>query len=204
MTNWYDRTVVPKLLNKEMGKEEFEAIRREVLADASGVVLEIGVGPGYNFALYRNVTKLYALEPSHELVEIARERAQGLSFPVEFLESGAEEILLPDASVDTVVSTWVMCSVGDPQKVMREIRRVLKPEGKFVFVEHGASHSAFLHAIQSLLTPITKHFTGNCHYDRKMVVLIEGAGFTISNLSHPQEKFRPLIHNYQGVATRYR
>jgi ubiquinone/menaquinone biosynthesis C-methylase UbiE len=200
MLDWYQKKVVPRLLNKEMGKEEFEAIRREVLADASGVVLEIGVGPGYNLALYTNVTKLYALEPSQELVDIAKGRAQNLSFPVEFLTAGAEKIPLADSSVDTVVSTWVMCSVNDPAKVLKEIRRVLKPEGKFVFVEHGASHNGFWHTIQRILTPITKHFTGNCHYDRKMVTLIEGAGFTIQNLSHPKEKFRPLIHNYQGVA----
>ncbi len=201
MTNWYQRTVVPKLLNKVMAGDEFEPIRREVLADASGVVLEIGVGPGYNFAFYRNVTKVYALEPSKELVEIAKGRAEGLSFPIEFLVTGAEEIPLGDASVDTVVSTWTLCSVTDPQKVVREIKRVLRRDGKFIFVEHGAAHSAFVHGIQRALTPITKHFTGNCHYDRNMTALIEGAGFTIEKMSHPKENGKPLIYNYQGVAS---
>lgn len=187
------------MLNLEMGGDEFEPIRREVLADASGVVLEIGVGPGYNFTFYRNVTKVYALEPSKELVEIAKTRAEGLSFPIEFLATGAEEIPLADASIDTVVSTWTLCSVSDPEKVLSEIKRVLRPGGKFLFVEHGASHSAFLHGIQRALTPITKHFTGNCHYDRKMEKLIKDAGFTIEKMSHPKEK-SPLIYNYQGVA----
>lgn len=200
MLNWYQKKVVPKLLNKEMGKEEFEAIRRDVLADVSGVVLEIGVGPGYNLPLYAGVTKLYALEPSDELRAIAQGRAEGLSFPVEFLAAGAEDIPLPDNSVDTVVSTWVMCSVSDPQKVMQEIKRVLKPGGRFVFVEHGASHNAFLHAIQRAITPVSKHFTGNCHFDRKITRLIEDAGFSIQGLSHPKEHLKPLIHNYQGVA----
>ena len=184
-----------------MSADEFEPIRREVLADARGTVVEIGVGPGYNLPIYTNVTKVYALEPSKELVEIAKGRAQSLSFPFEFLVTGAEEIPLADASVDTVVSTWTLCSVTDPEKVLSEIRRVLRAGGKFIFVEHGATHIAFLHGIQRILTPITKHFTGNCHYDRKMQELITGAGFTIEKMSHPKEKSL-LIYNYQGVATK--
>jgi ubiquinone/menaquinone biosynthesis C-methylase UbiE len=202
MASWYNRTIVPRLLNSEMGSEELEKIRREVLADASGTVLEIGVGPGYNFALYKNISKLYALEPSKELTDIAKTRSNSLVFPVEFLDAGAENIPLPDQSVDTVISTWTLCSVSDPRKVLQEIKRILKPGGKFLFVDHGASPTVGIRAIQTISTSITKYFTGNCHYDRQLEMLIKEAGFAIKKMAHPPERFKPLIYNYQGIATK--
>ncbi len=183
-----------------MGSGDFERIRQVVLEDASGVALEIGVGPGYNLPLYKNISKLYALEPSKELVEIAKTRAGSLAFPIEFLNTRAESIPLPDQAVDTVVSTWTLCSVSDPRKVLQEIKRVLKPEGKFIFVDHGASPNVALRAIQTLSTSITKYFTGNCHYDRQLEKLIKEAGFVIEKMEHPSERFKPLIYNYKGVA----
>lgn len=200
MTNWYQKIIVPRLLNSEMGSAELEKIRRVVLADASGIVLEIGVGPGYNLPLYKNISKLYALEPSKELIEIAKSRAKSLSFPLEFLNTGAENISLPDHSVDTIVSTWTLCSVSDPRKVLSEIKRLLRPQGTFIFVDHGASPNPLLRIIQTTLTSITKYFTGNCHYDRQLGKLIKEAGFEINKMEHPHERFKPLIYNYQGKA----
>lgn len=200
MSSWYNKIIVPRLLNSAMGSSEFEKIRRVVVAEASGIVLEIGLGPGYNFPFYKNISKLYALEPSRELTEIAKTRTNSLSFPVDFLKARAENIPLPDQSVDTVVSTWTMCSVHDPRKVLEEIKRVLKTGGKFVFVDHGASPNKITRTVQKVLTPITKPFTGNCHYDRPIEKLIEEAGFQIEKMEHPQERSRPLVYNYQGVA----
>jgi len=200
MPNWYQKNVVPRMLNAAMSRTEFEKIRPRALADASGVVLEIGVGAGHNFPFYKNISKLYALEPFPELVSLAKTRAQSLSFPVKFLVAGAEHIPLPDQSVDTVVSTWTLCSVGDPQKVLSEIKRVLRPEGKFVFVDHGASPNTLVRAIQTIGTSVTKYFTGNCHYNRPIEILLKEAGFTIAKMQHPSERFKPLIHNYRGVA----
>lgn len=199
--SWYQKRIVPRLLNSEMGSDELEKIRRVVLADAVGTVLEIGVGPGYNIPLYKNVSKLYALDPSKELIEIAKTRAGSSAFLVEFLNAGAESVPLEDHSVDTVVSTWTLCSVSDPKKVLSEIKRVLRPQGNFIFVDHGASPNPFLRAAQTGLTAITKYFTGNCHYDRKIVNLLKGAGFSVKKIEHPREKFKPLIYNYQGIAT---
>ncbi len=199
MANWYQKVIVPRLLNSEMGSEELAQIRREVLGDASGVVLEIGVGPGYNLPLYKSILMLYALEPSKELIEIAKTRV-GPSFPIEFLNTGAEHIPLPDHSIDTVVSTRTLCSVTDPTKVLSEILRVLKPQGSFIFADHGASPSLALRAVQTGLTSITKYFTGNCHYNRQLEKLIIEAGFIIKKIEHPHERFKPLIYNYQGVA----
>lgn len=201
MANWYRRVVVPRLLNSEMGSGELERIRRKALVDATGVVLEIGIGPGYSLALYKNISKLYALEPSKELLDIAKTRAQSLFFPVEFLNTGAEDITLADHSVDTVVSTWTLCSVNNPKKVLSEIARVLRPQGKFIFADHGASPALATQAIQTLCTSITKYFTGNCHYDRNIEKMLKEGGFTIQRMEHPAERFKPLIYNYQGIAT---
>ena len=90
--NWYQRVFVPRLLNAEMSSKELEQIRRVVLMDAVGTVLEIGVGPGYNIPLYQNIAKLYALDPSKELMKIAKTRAGSRPFPIEFLNTGAENI----------------------------------------------------------------------------------------------------------------
>ncbi len=184
-----------------MGSAELDKIRRSALVNAVGTVLEIGVGPGYSLAHYKNITKLYALEPSKEILAIAKRRADVLTFPVEFLNTGAESIPLPDYSVDTVVSTLTLCSVADPKKVLQEIARVLRPHGTFIFVEHGASHNPGMRLLQTAFTKVTKYFTGNCHYDREIERLIEEAGFRVKTIEYAHERFSPLIYDYQGVAT---
>lgn len=201
MIDWYKKYILPWRLNSGMGSEELQKIRRAVISDATGVVLEIGVGPGYSIALYKDIEKLYALEPSPELLALAKTRSKGAVFPIQFLNQSAQDMPLPDSSVDTVVSTWSLCSVPDPKKVLAEIRRVLRPQGKFVFVDHGASERPFLKVLQTGCTAITKYFTGNCHYDRKIDELILGAGFSFQKMEHPHENCKPLIYNYKGVAT---
>ena len=103
--------------------------------------------------------------------------------------------------MDTVVSTWTLCSVTDLGKVLQEVSRVLRSGGTFVFVDHGASPNKYMHVAQSLSTLVTKHFTGNCHYNREIAKMIKEAGFHIKSMSHPPEKGSPLIYNFQGVAT---
>lgn len=200
MVNWYQRVIVPRLLNAEMGLKELENIRRDALADVSGVVLEIGVGPGYNIPLYTHISKLYALDPSKELIDIAKTRSGAVSFPVEFLNASAEHIPLSEKSVDTVVSTWTLCSVGDPRAVLREIKRILKPGGRFVFVEHGVSPHKGVRVVQMLYTLLTKHFTGNCHYDRPITELFKDAGFEFEKIVAFPEPSKLLIYNYKGIA----
>lgn len=199
MSSLYGRFILPKILNSVMGEAAFEKLRPGVVEKATGTVLELGAGAGHNFAHYSNIAKLYALEPSLELTKIAKEKTAALPFAVEFLTVGAENIPLPDKSVDTIVSTWTLCSVSDPQKVLSEVARVLKPNGTFVFIEHGASPHRALRIMQSGLTFFTKHVTGNCHMDRDMETLIRSAGFKLGSVEHVSERFKPLMYNSAGV-----
>ncbi|MDB5238152.1 MAG: Methyltransferase type 11 [Candidatus Kaiserbacteria bacterium] len=183
-----------------MGSADFNQTRKAIAEQAKGTVLEIGFGSGYNIPFYNNVRKLFALEPSGELYAYAKNRIKSASFPVEYVSASAEEIPLPTASVDTVVSTWTLCSIPDLKRSLREVIRVLKPEGEFVFVEHGRSPKRLNSLAQSILTPISKHFTGNCHLDRQIDTYIREAGFDIQELIAMPEAGRPLMFSYRGVA----
>ena len=176
-----------------------EKHRPAVAVQALGTVLEIGFGSGLNLPHYTNILKLYALDPSLELHNLAKRRIRTVSFPVKYIQASAESIPLVDNSIDTVVSTWTLCSIPNPDLALKEIFRVLKSGGKFVFIEHGKSSKKIVAKLQKWLTPISKYFTGGCHMDRKIDKLISNAGFTIENLETFKEKSMPLIFTYKGI-----
>ncbi len=182
-----------------MGSAEIEKLRPWVIDLASGVVLEIGIGAGHNLPFYKSISKLYALEPSKEMISMAKKRAESLSFPMEFLNASAEHIPLFDSSVDTVISTWTLCSIEKPEEALKETARVLRPNGHFIFIDHGISPNPLMRALQNILTPFTKYFTGNCHLNRDIEKIIRSAGFNIQRLSQFHEKNKPLMYNYKGI-----
>lgn len=198
--NFYKKYILPRFLNYEMKKESFIKDRQEAVEQVSGVVLEIGFGSGLNLPYYKNITKLYGLDPSLELFKLAKERIEKVAFPFEYINVGAERIPLTDNSIDTVISTWNFCSISDPDLALKEISRVLKPNGKFVFVEHGKSSRYILAVLQNILTPFSKIFTGGCHLDREIDQIIINNDFQIAKLDTFPEKYKPLIFNYKGVA----
>jgi ubiquinone/menaquinone biosynthesis C-methylase UbiE len=183
--------------DKNFGKE-----RSAVVENASGVVLEVGFGSGLNIPFYKNISKLYGLDPSSELYKIANERIKEANFPIEHIKASAENIPLPNDSVDTITSTWSMCTIPDPKLALKEMLRVLKPGGKFMFIEHGASPKKAIENLQKIFTPITKPFTGGCHMDRKIDELITNAGFEIISMKNSGEKYKPLYYLYKGVAVK--
>lgn len=183
-----------------MSSPEFNGTRKNVVKDARGTVLEIGFGSGHNLPFYTGVDHLYALEPSEELYAYAKERIANVVFPVTHLSSGAEDIGLPDASVDTVVSTWTLCSVADITQSLKEIKRVLKPGGRFFFAEHGVSQQSLWRMFQKIVTPFSRHCTGNCHLDRDIEKAICEAGLVINDIQKVKEDGRPLMVSYRGVA----
>jgi ubiquinone/menaquinone biosynthesis C-methylase UbiE len=153
--SFYQRHVLPHLLHFAMRHKNLVPFRRRVIGAAEGRVLEIGVGSGLNLPLYeRTVRMVMALEPSPELLRMARSRARMASIPIEFLEASAEAIPLDDRSVDTVVTTWTLCTIPDAPRALSEMRRVLKPGGALLFVEHGRAPEPGVMRWQDRLDPL--------------------------------------------------
>jgi ubiquinone/menaquinone biosynthesis C-methylase UbiE len=166
-------------------------------------VLEIGIGSGLNLPFYASgVNRVYGVDPSLELQRMAAKKKSAVPFEVEFFTQSAEQrIPLPDSTMDTVVMTWSLCSISNPDAALQQMRRVLKPNGRLIFIEHGRSPDKRIMAWQDRLTPIWKHIGGGCHLNRKMDELLGAAGFPISE----QKNFylpgpRPMTYTYQGVA----
>ena len=198
--NFYNKYILPRLINSTMSKEGNDQYRKEVASHVSGVVCEIGFGSGLNLPYYKNITKLYALEPSQGLYNLAKEKISDAPFVIEHLFSSAEKIPLLDNSVDYVVSMWSLCSIPDPKKALTEVFRILKPKGKFVFIEHGKSPRNIVAKIQRFITPIQKQISGGCHLDRDIEKLILDAGFIIEVMNKTHTTYKPLAYMYQGVA----
>jgi len=198
--SFYSNHILPPILDRAMRHKDFEQFRANVTRHAREVVLEVGFGSGLNLPHYPNISALYALEPAKQMYARANERIKHATFPIKHLCAPAERIPLPDNHVDTVVSTWNMCSFDNPQQALSEIGRVLKPHGMFLFIEHGASPHARIHAIQNTLTPIYKHISGNCRLNRPIDTLICDSGFSISDLHTFPLPSKPLAYMYQGIA----
>jgi ubiquinone/menaquinone biosynthesis C-methylase UbiE len=192
------------LIDFAMKNEEVSRLRAKMIPAASGVVLEAGIGSGLNLPFYTpSVTKLYGVDPSLELLEIAKSRIGAVSFPVELLNQPADRIHLADGSVDTVVITWSLCSIAEPSRALKEMRRVLRPGGRLIFVEHGLSPHAGVRSWQNRLTPIWRRLAGGCHLNRKMDDLIRDAGFSIDELQTGYIPGpRPLTYTYEGTGRR--
>ena len=122
------------------------------------------------------------------------------SFDVEYIQTGAENIPLPENSIDTVISTWSFCSISNPELALKEISRVLKTNGKFIFIEHGKSPGKTAARWQKLLTPVSKCLAGGCHMDREIDKLINNAGFEIQKLEKFRQRFNFLTFVYKGIA----
>jgi len=182
--NLYNRYLLPRLTHLAMRQHVLRRYRQQTLAGAHGVVLELGFGSGLNLSFYdpERVSQLYALEPEQGMLELARTRIEQAPFPVEILQTGAEQIPLPEASVDTVISTWTLCTIPRVEQALAEVRRVLKPEGVFLFTEHGLSPEARVARWQRRLTPYWRRCAGGCHLDRNTEALLKAAGFTLDKL----------------------
>jgi ubiquinone/menaquinone biosynthesis C-methylase UbiE len=200
--SFYDRWILPLILDLVMRQGQLTKYRREVLAKASGRVLEVGVGSGLNFPLYgKQVEIVFGIDPSPRLLTIAHRRAAAAGVRAELLQGSATAIPLADNTIDTVVMTWTLCSILDPLVALREMRRVLKPNGKLLFVEHGLSPEPGIERWQHRLTPIWCHVAGGCHLDRKMDDLIRSAGFDLTELRTEYANGpRPMTYMYIGLA----
>jgi len=180
---FYAESILPRAIDWVMRGEEFQKIRRRYLGACRGTVLEVGFGSGLNLPHYpAEVTRLYALDPARLGRKLAAERLSRAPFPVEFLDLQNTRIPLPDEAVDTVVTTWTLCTIPKVRDALQEMMRVLIPAGRYVFVEHGLSPEPGVARWQNRLTPLQKCLAGGCHLNRKIDALITGAGFRIESL----------------------
>ncbi|NOJ40667.1 class I SAM-dependent methyltransferase [Bradyrhizobium australiense] len=179
---FYNDVILPRLCDLAMRNKQLQPYRERVIGAAEGRVLEIGTGSGRNLPFYRSpVTELLALEPAPKLLAMARD-ARHPATPVNFIEASAEAIPLEDRSVDTVVTTWTLCSIPDAAMALTEMRRVLRPGGKLLFVEHGMAPDKNVRRWQDWLTPAWKCISGGCHLNRPISTMIEAAGFRIDRV----------------------
>jgi len=199
---FYRRFVVPRLTDLAMKQEMLRERRATLVPRAKGVVLEVGIGSGLNLPYYSGaVQRLYAVDPSPQLLAMARRGARNARFAVDLACQSAEQLPFADASFDSAVMTWTLCSIPDPSAALREIRRVLRPGAELFFAEHGLSPEARVAAWQRRLTPLCRPFTGGCHLDRPIEALIRSAGFDIAELQNCYLKGpRPFTYLYEGSA----
>ena len=200
--SFYRNHVVPHLVNLAMRNRDLVPYRQRVLAKAHGRVLEIGIGSGMNLTFYPPTTiEILGLEPVPRLIAMARHAAKRSSLRVKFMEASAEAIPLDNHSVDSVVMTWTLCSIPAAQQSLEEMRRVLKPGGQLLFVEHGESPEQNIRKWQDRLNPVWKRIAGGCNLNRPIPGLIESAGFQIPQLASGYMKGPKLMtFMYEGCA----
>jgi ubiquinone/menaquinone biosynthesis C-methylase UbiE len=199
---FYDRHIFPRLLDLAMRNKEVVRYRAAVVPRALGTALEVGVGSGLNLPFYGSaVRRLYAVEPDDKLLGMARNNARSAAFPVEFLAHAGESLPLEDSCVDTVVTTFTLCTIADVQAALREMKRVLKPDGLLLFAEHGLAPDPSVQRWQNRLNPVWKRWAGGCNLDRRMDDLIVQAGFDFLDLSKGYAKGpRAMSYVYSGAA----
>ena len=199
----YDKYVLPRLIHFTCGSRPTMRQREKVVPLARGAVLEVGIGSGLNLPFYDQgqVRKVWGLDPSHELLEMARKAAGAVPFEVEFLGLPIEDLSLEDGSVDTVLVTYTLCSIPDVAAALRQMARVLRPGGQLIFCEHGAAPDARVRRWQDRLNPVWRRFSGGCELNRAIPALIEAGGFRVSSLDTMYlPGWRPATFNYWGTA----
>jgi ubiquinone/menaquinone biosynthesis C-methylase UbiE len=199
----YDDIILPRLLDRAMRTADLAAYRERIVGAAHGRVLEVGIGSGLNLPFYgAAATEIIGLEPSKALIEMASGRAAEAGMPVSFLQDSAEGIPLDTGSVDSIVTTWTMCSIPDAGTALAEMRRVLRPGGDLLFVEHGRAPDPWVVRFQDWLTPAWRAVAGGCHLNRPIADLVEGSGFRFADLrtGYAARGPRPFTFMYEGLA----
>lgn len=200
----YQSYLLPRLLHLAMKNREVSDQRKRILPTARGRVLEVGIGSGLNLPFYSSdVTSVTGVDPSRALLAMAHRAAPAVPFAVELVERGAEDLPFEDRSFDSVVTTWTLCSIAEARDALGEMRRVLKPGGELIFIEHGASPDPRVAAWQNRLNPIWTRFAGGCQINKPIDILISRSGFSITRLNagYLVDGPKVLTFHYDGRAT---
>lgn len=199
----YSQHIFPRLMDWMMSGKEFQRLRAALLTDARGEVLEIGFGTGLNLTHYpEQIASLSIVDPARILPQRVAKRAAAVAFPIHTHHLTAEKLPFHDRRFDAVVSTWTLCTIPDPVKALQEIRRVLRPNGIFLFLEHGRSDDARVAAWQDRLNPVQNIIGCGCNLNRRIDRLIELSGLQIHHLERFLMPHVPRIGGemYQGRA----
>jgi ubiquinone/menaquinone biosynthesis C-methylase UbiE len=199
----YDKYVLPKIIDSACKQKPNMMQREKIIPLASGNVLEIGIGSGLNLPFYdkEQVKHLMAIDPSIDIWNKNKIDPNDFPFDFEFAQAFAENIPCNNNSFDTVVITYTLCSIPDTKKAFEEIRRVLKPNGKLVFCEHGKAPDKAVEKWQNLINPVWKRFGGGCNLNRDIPLIIENNGLKINGLETMYlPGWKPASFNYWGTA----
>lgn len=177
----YRSRILPWLVDKGTSHASLLDLRRELVAEAQGTVLEIGFGPGGSIPHYPAIDRLYALEPQPAMLRRARRRIRQAGFPVQLVRARAERLPFPDQTFDTVVSVFSLCSMESVPRVLHEVQRILRPEGVFLFLEHGRAHDFFTAQWQRRLSPVQRFLFG-CRSDLCVDRHVIDAGLRLDHL----------------------
>ncbi len=183
-------------LSRSKAEHSFmEPLRKEIIGQAQGLVLEIGAGNGLNFAFYdpAQIQRVEAVEPDSAMLRYARERVKTARVPITLTQAPVEALPFADETFDSAVATLVFCSVTDPALGLSEIRRVLKPGGALLLVEHVRAQGAIASRVQDIITPLTKLMAGNCHWNRDTERAVANAGFAIQDRRDLGGVLQPMI-----------
>ena len=200
--NLYNKYILPSLIISGCNKKPQMKQREKIIPNAKGKVLEVGIGSGLNLSFYDpdKVTELVGIDPSLELWE-KRQPVKDLGFHYEFIKGVAEDMPFGKDSFDTIVITYTLCSIPDFQSALESLRKVLKPNGKFLFCEHGKAPDKNVLLTQNAINPIWKLIGGGCNINRDIPSIINGNGFKILNLETMYVPgWKPVSFNFWGEA----
>lgn len=204
--SWYEERILPHLMNFACSASPNQKQRQKIVPEAAGEILEIGFGSGLNVPYYdpSKVIKIWALEPSEGMRRKAQPAVNGTDMDIEFIALPGEQIPLDDNSVDTVLMTYTLCTIADTEAALQGMRRVLKPEGRLLYCEHGKAPDDSVARWQNRLNPAWSRIAGGCQMNRDIPALINEGGFSIKideRMYIPGAKV--LCYNFWGSAVAF-